>query len=134
MAFSAWKDVQTAINSTLTGDSTLMSKISEVTSDVPDDRTFPFITIGEGTETRFNTFSKDGRELSIDLQIWSNKDSFLTMYEILDDVVRLLDDNTLSITNYLTVIFQYDSSRPIDVVVDEIKQIDITFQVIVQNS
>lgn len=98
---SALPVIQQAIYSRLTGDSVLMSKVTGVFDYVPDNQTFPYITIGEATSAPYRTFSRFGEEVTVTCHIWSRYDGFKEALDILADMNRLLADrDDLSVTGY----------------------------------
>lgn len=79
MAIDAWNFQQALVTalrakSTLT---TLLASLRSGSSDtgiydaVPEGSVFPYIVVGEGTETDATTFGADGLEIQADVEIWS---------------------------------------------------------------
>lgn len=111
MSGSSLNSIQTAIYNTLTSDSTLMSKITGVFDNVPDNQPYPYITIGEANSTSFRTFSRFGEEVFISLHIWSQYAGFKEANDILNDMNRLLADQMLTTTAWDTIACFYDFSE-----------------------
>jgi hypothetical protein len=65
------KPVQTAVYSAITGDATIMAKITGVFDFPPKDQPYPFVTIGEATVIPWRTHSQPGVEATLTLHIWS---------------------------------------------------------------
>lgn len=103
--------IQTAIYSRLTGDSTLMSKITGVYDDVDQDIQFPYVTIGDATSNPWRTMTRFGEEVTITLHIWSRYKGFKEALGILGDLNRLLADQSLSVTGYDVCASYYDFSE-----------------------
>jgi len=111
MAGSALLEVQKAVYSKLTGDATLIAKVTGVFDAVPDDQAFPYIAIGDETETGFSAFSKIGKEVILTLHLWSQYQGFKQADEILVRVNELLDGAALTVTGYASTAMQFVSSE-----------------------
>ena len=111
MAGSALFEVQKAAYATLTGDAALMAKVTGIFDAVPDDRAFPYVTIGDETETGFNAFSKIGKVVVLTLHVWSQYQGFRQADEILVRINEVLDGAALTVTGYALVAVQFVSSE-----------------------
>ena len=89
--------VQTAIYSKLTGDATLMALIDAVHDQVPEDATFPYVTIGGDTAVDFGTKSEQGQELTLTLIAWSRTHGRKEVKDILARIYTLLHETELSV-------------------------------------
>lgn len=130
---TALLDIQKSIYDVLSGDVTLNALITGVFDDVPKDQEFPFITLGTATEVNFNTFSRQGRDITEEVFIWSRHRGFSEGLEILERVALLLDYTTITTTNSLVYI-RYEDGDTSLVALDEgrTKQIRGRFRVVVQ--
>jgi hypothetical protein len=86
----------------------VMTKISGIFDYVKDAQAFPYISLGEGTETPFLTFGRNGHENVFTLHIWSQKKGYKECYQILDALVIRLDGFALVVTGHDTVLLEYD--------------------------
>lgn len=84
--------MQQALYTVITGDTTLMQKITGVYDEAPADQAFPFITFGAKTATPYKAFQKAGYEVIMLLDAWSLIAAGDIHLSILDDLYRLLDD------------------------------------------
>jgi hypothetical protein len=109
---SALTEIQQAIYSRLTGDATLMGKITGVFDQVPENQPFPYVTIGEYTSVPFRTMTRFGEEVTVTLHIWSQYNGFKEALDILDDMNRLLaDKEDITVTGYDLVACFYEFSE-----------------------
>lgn len=106
---SALGDIQQAIYDVLTGDVSLMSKITGVFDFVDENQAFPYITIGEAIGSDYSTFDRFGESTIATVHIWSRYDGFLEANNILSDVNRLLVRTTLTLTNNMNCGVWYDA-------------------------
>lgn len=67
-----------------------------VYDETPDNTTFPYITLGDFTEERFDTMGNYGSELTFNLHIWSQYRGYKEAYEYLAIVDAILDYAALS--------------------------------------
>ncbi|WP_134705094.1 DUF3168 domain-containing protein [Ammoniphilus sp. YIM 78166] len=129
---TALDDVQKALYEKLTGDVTLMGMISGVFDYVPDGQPFPYVTINDFIETPFNSFGKDGKNVLITVQIWSNNKGFKEAFRILSRLNGLLDDGTITLTNHKLISLQYESAFPGIDEFDGIRQVPVRYRCLVQ--
>lgn len=97
---SAARAIQAAVYGRLTGDLALMAKITGVYDDVPQDIVFPYVTIGDATALPWRTQSRYGEESTITLHIWSRYEGYKEALEIMEDLNRLLADQSFSVTGW----------------------------------
>lgn len=108
-------ELQTAVQSALTGDETLMGIITGVFAlPVPDGQAFPYISYGQHTDARWPTFGKRGSELAFMLHIHAAGGGDEQCYQVLAEVIRLLntsaDNPPLSLSNWGQVQMKYEWS------------------------
>lgn len=130
---TALLDVQKGIYDKLTNDSTLMALVTGVFDDVPKTQEFPFIAIGPSTETKFNTFTKSGRDITYSIYVYSQYQGFKECLEILERITYLLDYQSITITNNLVYIRYDDGSVNLsNIDQGRTKQAEARFRIIVQ--
>ncbi len=83
-------EIQTAIQSRLTGDATLMAMITGVFADVKEGQTPPYISYGQHVDGPWPFFGKLGSQAYIMLNIWSKDTGDEECYKILAEIIRLL--------------------------------------------
>lgn len=111
-ALAEWA-VQEAVDTRLTGDVTLMALITGIYDDVTAGTAFPYVEYGEPTERPWNTFSKDGREVFVTVNVWSQYQGKKQAVAIASRIVVLLDKYALSVTGWTTVECRLDPTAPI---------------------
>jgi hypothetical protein len=107
---SALTDIQTAIYTKLTGDATLMSKVKGIFDHVPDTAEFPYVAIGDFTEAPWDSFSRDGRDVTVTFHIWSRYSGFKEAEDILSIIVGLLNKKGITLSNNTLVRLVYEFS------------------------
>lgn len=129
-------DIQKGIYDKLTGDTTLTNLVTGIFDEVPKDQGFPFVNIGEATENKFNTFDRQGRDVTETINIYSQYDGFKEALDILDRIVILLDFQPITLTQNDLVYIRYDGGNTLLLTEDEgrTKHIRARFEVLVQES
>jgi hypothetical protein len=85
--------VQRAIYDILSQDRVLRDMVTGVFDDVPEDQAFPYVQLGDRTETnKPSTMLTQGRENTLTLHIWSRAKGYLEAKQIGNRVIELLDD------------------------------------------
>jgi len=125
MPTSAISAVQTAIYSTLHGDSTLLALVTGIFNDVPEGQLYPYIQIGTATEKPWDTFGGAstgiGWDDTVTVHVWSRYQGDSEALAILNRVVTLLNHVSLTVTGYGTVIIFSDQTRVLIEQVDKIE-------------
>lgn len=103
-------DIQQAIYTKLTSDTTLKSMVKGVFDAVPQNQPFPYIVIGEATEVPFNTFGRVGRDSTFTIHIWSQYNGFREALSILEEMNRILDGTTLNLPDLSLVYIVYENA------------------------
>jgi hypothetical protein len=135
VATTATLPVQQALYTVLSADSTLMAKLAGGVLDyVPAEPAFPYVALGEGTEVPLNVFAKDGRDVTVTLHIWSRAKGFAEADGILDDLNRLLDHKSLTISGYVHIVCAYEFSQTLRDPDGFTRHIPVRFRVTVQNT
>lgn len=134
MGKTALLDIQKGIYDELTGDATLMGLVTGVFDDVPKDQEYPYVVIGTDTETNFNTFDKQGREVVATIMIYSQYAGFKEAKTILNRIVELLDYESITLSNFNLVYIRYDAGDTSYNTIDEgrTKQAAARFRIIAQ--
>lgn len=89
-------EVQRAIYSTLSTDNALLALVTGVYDDVPENTRYPYVSIGEDTETnKPSTFLAPGRESTITIHIWSRADGFGEAKLIAETIITRLENTPL---------------------------------------
>jgi hypothetical protein len=110
---SATWQVQQSLYTALATDSAFMTKIGNRLFDEPrTDETYPYVTIGNMLELRFNKLVGVGYEVTAIFAIYtkSGRLCFKVAKEILEDMNRVLNRKIFSMTSLKMVQCYYDSS------------------------
>nr|MBA2678281.1 DUF3168 domain-containing protein [Ktedonobacteraceae bacterium] len=121
---TALSEIQAAIYSKLTGDSTLTGLISGIydIGAVPEAQAYPYVTLGDTTEVPDHAFGRRGYEDTLTLHIWSNAPGFKQCQAILAQLNRLLDQKSLTLSNHTHVGTWYEFSASLnDTDVDDLR-------------
>jgi hypothetical protein len=97
---AAWA-IDVAIAAALNGDGTLAAKLAgdKVYSLVaPKDSPFDYLVLGDGPETQFRTFGRQGHANDLAIHIWSQGQAKKGVLDIYADIERILDRHTLALT------------------------------------
>lgn len=101
--------LQTAVYSTLNGDSNLTSTLgASIFDDVPEDSGFPYIQIGADTINEYGTKDVDGASTSLTLHVWSQYKGSLQTKNIMDRIHSLLHDASISVTGYNLINIRFE--------------------------
>lgn len=133
---TALLDIQQGLYNKLTGDATLMALVTGVFDKVPKDQAFPYIAIGKAIENKFNTFDRQGRDVTEEIYIYSQYEGFKEAFQILDRLVELLDYQSITLSNHSLVYCRYDDSDSDYSVIDEgrTRQVRARFKIVAQES
>lgn len=71
-----------------------------VYDDAPDGATFPYITLGEFTENRLDTFGRKGKNITATLHIWSQYHGTKEATDTLALMDAALDQVALTVTGW----------------------------------
>jgi hypothetical protein len=100
--------VQAAYYARLTGDTELMDLISGVFDFVPEDRTYPYVVIGESTEVPDNSKDRLGRHTTQTLHVWSKYRGYSQGLTIAARITVLLDHQPLTIAGMHHVVTRFE--------------------------
>lgn len=110
-ARSALMDIQRAIYDLLTGDEVIMSLVSGVYDEVPEDAEFPYVTLGDAMESPRNSHDSIGRETVVTLHVWSKQAGFTEANTVLGELVALLDHRPLDVENHFHISTRFEFSQ-----------------------
>ena len=104
---SALADIQTAIDTLLTGDAPLGAELASASSvydlgTVPKDAPIPLIELGDVGESSFLTFGKGGNRTEMTIVIISPRaDGKMRVARIYAHLIRLLENGTLVVAGHV---------------------------------
>lgn len=84
---------------------------ARVYDSVPENPTFPYITVGEGDETSDDADCVDGFEISLDIDVWSRAQGFPEAKKISDEIRKALKSPELTIPTNALVDFRHRQTR-----------------------
>ena len=101
--------LQTAIYSTLNGDSNLTSTLgASVYDDVPQGSSFPYVQIGSDTINEYGTKDLDGSDTSLTFHIWSQYKGSMQTKNIMDRIHTLLHDSNISVIGFNLINLRFE--------------------------
>ena len=103
-------ELQTALYSRLSGDSTLTSTLGAgIYDEVPEGSSFPYAVMGETTSMDFGTKDVHGSENTMTLHIWSQYRGAKESKNIMDRLHDLLHNYSLSVSgaNLINLRFEF---------------------------
>ena len=109
-ADSSW-ELQQAIYTALTGDSTLMGMIQGVHDHVPQGQVFPYVTIGEATARDWSAVGLNGIETTLILNVWSRARGRKQAKQIMAEIHRILHDADLTVTGHALADLRFEFSE-----------------------
>lgn len=111
---SAQWETQKAIYTALSTDSAFMTKIgSRLYDEPPTNETFPYVTIGNMNENRYNRIANKGFQISARMDIYtkSGRLGFKPAKEILVEMDRVLNHKVFNFTGYKMIQCFFESSN-----------------------
>jgi hypothetical protein len=103
--------IQSALYTTLATDSTLLTLGSGVYDALPADMPFPYVVIGQDTETPWNGLTKIGRAITVTIHIFSRQNGMKEAKQIADRIITLIERQTLTANGITTVSSVLDLSQ-----------------------
>lgn len=100
--------VQGALIALLRGDTELTALAGSVYDYLPETAGYPFIVVGEATETADNSHDRFGRQTVVTLHVWSKYRGYAQVLRIGARVNALLDHQPLSIPGLAHVVTRYE--------------------------
>lgn len=111
MSIAASWNLQQAIYSALLADTGLSALvINRIYDDVPQNATFPYVTLGEVTVREWSTASDVGAEHSLVLHAWSRAHGRKEVKEILGAISNVLDQTVLTVIGFQLINLQFVSA------------------------
>lgn len=118
MSFSGLSPVQAALYALLAADSgTLGTLVDGIFDDVPEGELQKYIVIGEGTETPFRTFGRNGHEDTVTVHVWSRDDGGNSstgssgtkrVQSIIERMSNLIETGPFTVTGHSTAMAQVE--------------------------
>jgi hypothetical protein len=84
---------------------------ARIYDDVPADRTFPYVSLGECQVLPDKADCIDGAELFLQVDAWSREVGFPEVKGIAAKIVDALDDRPLSVSGHNVVVFEHQSTQ-----------------------
>lgn len=101
MSGSPSSPLQTAIYARLSGDTTLVTTLGAAVYDIAPDRAeFPYVTIGEQTESPNDTMGTTGRDITVTVHTWTRERTKQQAQLIQNRVDALLDRWAPTVTGW----------------------------------
>jgi Concanavalin A-like lectin/glucanases superfamily/Protein of unknown function (DUF3168) len=102
-------------------------------SDVPVNQPFPYITIGDTTETPWNAFGRRGYASTLTLHIWDNSTGFKLCQTILAQMNKSLDQQilTLATHTHVSTLYQFSQSMN-DPDIKDVRHVPVRYSVLTQ--
>jgi hypothetical protein len=100
--------LQQAVYSRLSGDAALATMGAAVYDEVPQDAAYPYITLGDVTETSNDTMGRTGRDVTLTIHIWSQYPGSKQAKEVYGRLDELLDRWTPTVTGWNAVQMQQE--------------------------
>jgi len=93
-------DLQTAIFTLLSGDSTLDGLVGDnkIFDNVPQDTTYPYVRIGLESTSDVGTKTLDGNIHRVDIEAWSQYRGQKEIKQIMERLYLLLNNTTIGVT------------------------------------
>jgi|TARA_Y100000114_G_C11596692_1_gene248377 hypothetical protein len=103
--------LQEAIYSRLNSDSNLTSTLgASIFDEVPHGTATPYVSIGYGSQTEFDTKSESGSTNTLNLHIWSEYKGAKECKQIMDRIHDLLHNHSLSVTGFNLINLRFEFS------------------------
>jgi hypothetical protein len=99
-------DLQSAIYSTLSEDSTLDSLVGNnkiFDSTAPQGTAYPYVIIGLESARDVGTKTKDGKVYNVDIEVWSQYRGQKQIKEVMERVYNLFNNATISVSGASSV-------------------------------
>lgn len=111
--YSALEPIQDAIVAKLKGDVTLMGLVTGIFDfrGIPIGQLYPYVTVGDSTETDDSTFDTPGYEDTCTLHIWSIQPGSRECQQIFQQIQRLLNQQPLELVGMSHVGTWYEMSQ-----------------------
>lgn len=94
----------------MNNDPTFMSLCLGAYDPAMENQAFPYVTFGNHTESQWLTFGNLGRNVLMQLHVWSQTFGYKQCYDILNAMNALFDAKQLALTHFTNVITLYEGS------------------------
>lgn len=106
-------DLQKIIYSSLTGNTSLITLLggTKIYDHHPLKAAFPYLVIGQATDTDWSTSSEDGSEHSFVIHVWSAKSDRQEVYQFQNQIKQSLHDVSLTAVDHHIVNLRFEFSE-----------------------
>lgn len=84
---------------------------TRIYDDVPEDETFPYLTVGDGSEDDWGTDDAEGSELRFQINTWSRQDGRREARAILSAVFAALHDQGLAVEGANVALVRHEMTQ-----------------------
>lgn len=103
--------LQKTIYSILNNDSQLQNLVTGVFDEIRPKQPFPYIALGDFNESNMHTFDREGREINIEIHIFSDYRGNKEIFDILSRVLALIDHKDIEIEGLHSVFVRYNNGN-----------------------
>ena len=104
-------ELQSGIYTVLNSDSTLTNTLgASIFDEVPEESTYPFVSLGEETSVDFNTKDLDGGSITVNIDVWSQYKGAKETKQIMDRIHTLLHNGSVSVSGFNLIRLQFEFS------------------------
>ncbi|MDT3395434.1 DUF3168 domain-containing protein [Streptomyces sp. B1866] len=128
MSTALWP-LQRAVYTALTGDTTLMSLVTGVFDEVPENQAAPYVTLGPVTEQTDDAHNQRGLAATVQLDVWSRYRGWREAAGILDALDTVLDRRPLAVDGWRDVSVAHQQHTELRDPDPEIRHITATYRV-----
>ena len=96
-------ELGSSVYAKLTANAPLMSTVTGVFDDVPENTEYPYIVVGEETSADFGSKDKDGRQYTVTIHVWSRFRGLKETKQIMAKIYDLLHNVDLTVSNCIFV-------------------------------
>lgn len=132
MSHTGLLQIQRALYTYLNGDAALSARVTGVFDEVLQDQPLPYVAIGDATETRFNTFGRQGKDCTVTIHVWSEYEGFREVLEITDIIVKLLDGYEMPVQGFDLVYIRFEDTNTLREGDGMTRHVVVRFRIIVQ--
>lgn len=100
--------LQRALFQALTADELLADLVTGIFDHLPEGQAYPYVVLGEWTETPANSHDRFGRSSVLTLHVWSQYRGFAQAYEIGARVMAVLDHQPLPVEGLRHIATRYE--------------------------
>ena len=113
MSLSPVIDLRKAMRNRLLGDSIFTARLggAKVFDEAPPGTPFPYVTFGDTQQRDWSTSSGHGAEQVVTLNIWTNQNGMRDALDIADQLILLLDEAPLTLTQNRLIDLRFVASE-----------------------